>query len=224
MFKGDFRRREGISGSCDHKAVAGALFLMKHRNMSVLIINGSLKSKSGNSHRVIRKISELLGTQATVVNLADFKWTPSSQKKMAIQLAKAEGVFFITGTYWDSWGSPLQIFLENITDLEGRSEILGKPAAVCVLNHSVGGKGVLSRLQGVLSTLGFMIPPMSGWVYSWVNHQVLSQNKNVKLKDDLWSLDDLGAIVENFKVALALKGSWKSWPVDRKNFRKVWLK
>ena len=192
--------------------------------MSVLIINGSLKGKNGNSSKVIRKISSLLGKNVSVIHLADIIWTASNKKKIILQLDQAEGLFFVTGTYWDSWGSPLQIFLENITDLEGREEILGKPVVVCVLNHSVGGKGVLSRLQGVLSTLGFLIPPMSGWVYSWVNQEVLRKYKNPKFKDDLWSFDDLIPIVENFQEALKFKASWTSWPVDRKNFRKVWLK
>lgn len=192
--------------------------------MSVLIINGSLKGKRGNSSKIVRKISSLLGVDTNIIHLADFKWTLAARKKIFAQLNQAEGVFFVTGTYWDSWGSPLQIFLENITELEGRLEILGKPAVVCVLNHSVGGKGVLSRLQGVLSTLGFLIPPMSGWVYSWVNQEALRKNKNAKLKDDLWSPDDLIPIVENFKESIKIKANWKSWPVDRKNFRKVWFK
>ena len=107
------------------------------------------------------------------------KWTVAEKKKLYAQLEKSQGFVFVTGTYWDSWGSPLQKFLENVTDLEGSPAFLGKPAIVMVLNHSVGGKGVLSRLQGVLSTLGCLIPPMSGIVYSWVTEQLLKDgNKN----------------------------------------------
>lgn len=129
----------------------------------------------------------------------------------------------MTGTYWDSWGSPLQIFFENMTDLEGRDSIVGKPAVVCVLNHSVGGKGVLSRMQGVLSTLGFLIPPMSGMVFSWINQEVTKKKGHKDAVKDLWSLEDLGPIVENFEKALDLNIKWKSWPVDRNDYRKVWI-
>ncbi len=199
--------------------------------MSVLIINGSLSSKNGNCNVLIRKISSLIGQNSKfskadvkVLHLADQKWSPSEKKKLILQINKASGFFFVTGTYWDSWGSPLQVFLENITELEGKSEVLGKPVVVCVLNHSVGGKGVLSRLQGVLSTFGFLIPPMSGFVYSWVNQEAASNSGDGRFKDDLWSIEDLVPIIENFKRSLKLKTKWKSWPVDRKNFRQVWMK
>ncbi len=136
-------------------------------------------------------------------------------------MAQADGFIFVTGTYWDSWGSPLQTFLEQVTELEGTSAFLGKPAVVMVLNHSVGGKGVLSRLQGVLSTLGCLIPPMSGIVYSWVNEQILKRKSQAA--KDLWSLEDLEDIFENFQKSLESKVQWKSWSVDRKDYRKIWL-
>lgn len=99
---------------------------------------------------------------------------------------------------------------------------MGKPAAVCVLMHSVGGKSVLSRLQGVLSSMGFLIPPMSGMVLS-LNSQQAQDNKNA-LNEDFWCLDDLDVILDNLCVATAASIHWKSWPVDRKDFRKKWLK
>ena len=40
-------------------------------------------------------------------------------------LAEADGFVFATGTYWDSWGSPLQKFLEETTAFEGTSVWLG---------------------------------------------------------------------------------------------------
>lgn len=199
--------------------------------MAVLIINGSLNGKNGNCNVLIQKVSSLIEQilkvrkpHIKVIHLADQKWTPAEKKKLVKSVNKASGLFFVTGTYWDSWGSPLQVFLENITELEGRPEVLGKPVVVCVLNHSVGGKGILSRLQGVLSTLGFLIPPMSGFVYSWVSQEALSKKGSAKLNDDLWSLNDLVPIIENFGESLKLKGRWKSWPVDRKGFRLIWMK
>lgn len=159
-----------------------------------------------------------------MLHLSECQWSPTEKKKIFKQLEQAEGFIFLTGTYWDSWGSPLQVFLENVTELEGSSAFLGKPAVVLVLNHSVGGKGVLSRLQGVLSTLGCMIPPMSGMVYSWVSDQLLSSNIKSEAQKDLWSLDDLEDILENFQKALQIKIKWQGWPVDKKDYRKVWLK
>lgn len=187
----------------------------------ILIINGSPSGAKGNCNKVIKVIQKSLSKSLTakVVHLAEVKKTPSLYK----DIAKASGFIFVTGTYWDSWGSPLQKFLEEATDLEGTKSFVGKPAAVFVLNHSVGGKAVLSRLQGVLSTFGCLIPPMSGMVYSLVTSLALKNSLSKKYKDDFWSLDDISMILENFELALNIKTKWKAWPVDRKNFRKNWV-
>lgn len=188
---------------------------------TVLILNGSPKAKHGNSNNFIKIIQKTLpkSLKTKVIHLAEVKKTSSLFK----EIDKAAGFIFVTGTYWDSWGSPLQKFLEEATDLEGTKSFVGKPAAVFVLNHSVGGKAVLSRLQGVLSTFGCLIPPMSGMVYSLVTSLALKTSLSKKYKDDFWSLDDIAMILENFELALNIKTKWKAWPVDRKNFRKNWV-
>ena len=77
------------------------------------------------------------------------------QINLEAALKMAEAVLFVTGTYWDSWGSPLQKFLEDHAYLETSPVLMGKPAGAIVLQHFCGGKAVLSRLQGVLSTWDF---------------------------------------------------------------------
>lgn len=187
----------------------------------ILILNGSPQGRKSNCEKLAALLKKKV--KAEVFHLAESKWTAGEKKKLFKQLTKAKGFIFLTGTYWDSWGSPLQMFLENVTDLEGSPTFLGKPAIVMVLNHSVGGKGVLSRLQGVLSTLGCLIPPMSGFVYSWVNDQVLKNKSKSEAHKDLWSLDDLEDILKNFQKALQIKINWQRWPVDRKDYRQIWL-
>ncbi len=198
--------------------------------MNILILNGSPSGRKGNCEVLIRKLSARLDQSSDgkkekvqVLHLSEIKWTAAEVKKVFASMEKAKGFIFVTGTYWDSWGSPLQMFLENATPLEGGSAFLGKPAVVLVLNHSVGGKGVLSRLQGVLSTLGCFIPPMSGMVYSWVSQQALGKGSSEESQSDLWSLEDLTQILENFKKSLQIKVKWNSWPVDRNDYRKIWL-
>jgi multimeric flavodoxin WrbA len=192
--------------------------------MAVLILNGSPQGRNGNCQKVAALIAKKR-LKTEVLALAEIDWSDSAiVQKIFKQLQKAQGFIFITGTYWDSWGSPLQTFLEQVTPLEGSPAFLGKPAMVIVLNHSVGGKSVLSRLQGVLSTLGCLIPPMSGMVYSWVNDQLLSSDNKSESFKDLWSLDDIEDILENFKRALKISVKWKSWPVDKKDYRQIWLK
>lgn len=187
---------------------------------TILILNGSPAGSKGNCNKLIKLVQKGLAKslKTKVIHLAEV--TKSST--LIKDIEKASGFIFVTGTYWDSWGSPLQEFLENATDLEGTASFVGKPCAVFVLNHSVGGKAVLSRLQGVLSTFGCLIPPMSGMVYSLVTKLALKNSKSVH-KDDLWTPDDIPMILENLKLALNIKTKWHAWPVDRKNFRKNWV-
>lgn len=187
---------------------------------TILILNGSPTGSKGNCNKLIKMIQKSLpkSLKTRIVHLAEVKKSAALYK----DIEKASGFIFVTGTYWDSWGSPLQEFLEEMTDLEGTPAFVGKPCAVFVLNHSVGGKAVLSRLQGVLSTFGCLIPPMSGMVYSLVTKLALKNSKSAH-KDDLWTPDDIPMILENFKLALDIKIKWQTWPVDRKNFRKSWV-
>jgi multimeric flavodoxin WrbA len=187
----------------------------------ILIFNGSPHGKKGNSQKLVLQISKYLKGHAQVeaVCLQESANSP----KLLGKIHDADGFVFVTGTYWDSWGSPLQIFLENITELEGTEAVMGKPCAVVVLMHSVGGKSILSRLQGVLSSMGFLIPPMSGMVYSLVSDLAMKKRSS-EPKDDFWDLADVLNVIENLRLALEINVGWRSWPVDRKNFRKTWLK
>jgi len=188
---------------------------------NILIINGSPKGNKGNCAQLIRLIENSISSKYSidVLTLAN----KNSKSQINHKLHKTSGFIFVTGTYWDSWGSPLQKFLEDITHLEGTQAFLGKPCSVFVLNHSVGGKAVLSKLQGVLSTLGCMIPPMSGMVYSLVNDLIIRKVKT-KFADDLWSYNDIPVIVHNLEKAMKLDiKMWKSWAIDRNNFEKNWI-
>lgn len=121
----------------------------------------------------------------------------------------------------DSWSHLLQRFLEQATPDEGTGLWLGKPAGVVVTMHSVGGKGVLSRLQGVLNTLGCLIPPMSGLVYSAVNQAALREQGPTA--EDIWSPDDVAVLCHNLLVPLTPGAAYRAWPCDRRNFARRWI-
>lgn len=186
----------------------------------ILILNGSPSGDKGNCALWIKGMKKIFpkGTSLDVVTLAKSGYGTALKKK----ISNADAVIFVTGTYWDSWGSPLQKLLEQMTELEGTSTVMGKPAAVFVLMHSVGGKGILSRLQGVLSTMGFLIPPMSGMVYSLVSDIALkSSSSHAK---DFWQKEDVELIVENLLKATELNVQWALWPVDKQDPRRKWLR
>jgi hypothetical protein len=116
----------------------------------------------------------------------------------------------------------MQYFLEAATEFEASDIFMGKPAAVMITMHSVGGKGVLSRLQGVLNTLGMMIPPMSGIVYSLAGQLALETEST--FVEDFWSLEDVDIIAHNLMTAVNLEVTYKPWPVDHKDPKRLWVK
>lgn len=193
--------------------------------LKILICNGSLGGITGNTNVVVEHILKLLNDRKCTYEILDLKdllekkISPTDVKN---KFQEASGVIFTSGTYWDSWGSPLQHFLEVSTEFEGSDIFLGKPAAVFVTMHSVGGKGVLSRLQGVLNTLGFLIPPMSGLVYSLAGHLALQTEST--FSDDFWSLDDAETVIHNFLAALNNETNYQAWPVDHKDPTRLWIK
>ena len=116
----------------------------------------------------------------------------------------------------------MQYFLESVTEFEASDIFMGKPAAVMITMHSVGGKSVLSRLQGVLNTLGMMIPPMTGIVYSLAGQLALETEST--FAEDFWSLDDVDVIAHNLLTAINNESTYKPWPVDHKDPKRLWVK
>lgn len=191
----------------------------------ILIINGSLGGATGNTNVLINECCKLISEKnfsTDVIHLHDFFSTHADNSFLLLkkELQSADGFLFTSGTYWDSWGSPMQRFLETITDLEATDVLMGKACAVVITMHSVGGKEVLSRLQGVLNTMGLLIPPMSGLVYALSTHLALqSQNDFAK---DFWSKDDLEIVLHNLSAGIHGEKTFMAWPVDKKDPTRLW--
>lgn len=188
--------------------------------VNILIINGSLGGQKGNTAVLIETAQKYLSRPNVEVQVLHLE---ENQKDFESQLAWAHGFIFTSGTYWDSWGSPMQKFLETATLFEASELFLYKPACVMITMHSVGGKGVLSRLQGVLNTMGLAIPPMSGLVYSLAAHTALTLSKREDFHQDFWSLHDIEIIVHNLLTAVLHKRDFKSWPIDQSDPHRRWL-
>ena len=194
---------------------------------TVLFVNGSLGGEGGNAGIFSAKLKERFFGRAEVRELVlrdeIFSLGAEGFAKIEKQVAAAQGLVFVTGTYWDSWGSPLQRFLELATGSEASAAWLGKPAAVLVTMHSVGGKGILSRLQGVLNTFGCLIPPMCGVVYSLANQEALRQGLDAEFAADLWGPEDLEPLAHNLLTAIGTSAKWRAWPVDRADPARRWI-
>jgi NAD(P)H-dependent FMN reductase len=72
----------------------------------ILILNGSLGGSSGNTAAAIELLTPLLSRSAQVetVHLKNILAVELLNEK----IRSADGFVFTSGTYWDSWGSPLQ--------------------------------------------------------------------------------------------------------------------
>ena len=187
----------------------------------LLLLNASLAGDAGNTAALLAQAHALLAPHAevTVITLAGDHATDFATLRP--QLEAADGFLFGTGTHWDSWSSILQKFLEDATPYEGTGLWLGKPAAVIVSEHSAGGKGVLSRLQGVLVTLGCALPPMSGLVLS--RAALIAAQHDPEAAADFWCRDDLAVVCHNLVEAATGTHRWRTWPVDRTDFAARWI-
>src|SRR5262245_2941418 len=128
--------------------------------MRVAIVNGGLAGVAGNSAVLCDRAARCLeraGVEIERVVLAEARFDPAP-------IERAGALVIATGTYWSSWSSHLQRWLEDATPTEASSAWLGKPAAVIVSAHQVGASSVLARLQSVLIALGCGLPPMTGVV------------------------------------------------------------
>lgn len=188
----------------------------------ILLLNAALGGAEGNSARLLARVAARLGPRAELVRATLAGPEGEGFTALAPKLRQADGWVIATGTHWDSWSSPLQKFLEDGTSTELSGLWLGKPVAVLVSEHSTGGKGVLSRLQGVLATLGCWIPPLSGIVIS--KSAEIAARADAAAADDFWSIGDLDVVADNLLMAARQpRLAWRVWPVDRVNFSRVWV-
>ncbi len=190
----------------------------------VLLLNAGLGGANGNSARVLDRLADHLRGTADIETATLGPDGATDFARITPGLARAHAIVIATGVHWDAWSSSLQSFLEAATPAEAGPLWLGKPAAVLVTEHSVGGKGVLSRLQGVLVTLGCEIPPLSGLVLSRAGQLARTGAPRDPAADDLWQPDDLAVVAHNLLTAARRPvAQWRAWPVDRTHYVDRWL-
>ncbi|MDF3070043.1 MAG: hypothetical protein K0R38_5644 [Polyangiaceae bacterium] len=187
--------------------------------VSVLILNAGLGGSRGNSQVVSERCSALL--RAAGVNHEALVLSDASAGDALKALECAERLVFVSGTYWGGFSSLLQQLFEELTPSETSSLWLGKPAAVLVTEHQVGGQAVLSRLQHILVTFGCLLPPLSGVVISKVGEAL--RERAPELCDDVWGLEDIPTALHNLVTAPFLRSGYEVWPVDREHYTERWL-
>lgn len=199
----------------------------------LLVINGALGGKKGNTFFIFEnQLKEYLkrnkNVKASILHLSENKKDYSTIGFWKKTLATHDAVFVLTGTYWDSWSSHLQRFLEVTTALECDPAYFGKPIGAFVSMHSVGGKEVLSRLLGVFSTQGYLIPPQTSLTLSLATEMAIRLEKNTQKKnfsDDFWSREEIPAILSRLMAyTSAVPIGVSPWEVDKKDPKRQWAK
>jgi len=197
--------------------------------MTLTIVNGSIGGKNGNTASLIQKIRKKINKIYKTIKIKilhlhkDFFWP-----KVRHVIKESDALIFCTGTYWDSWGSNMQQLFEKMIEIEGKKHLLGKPAGVIVTMHSVGGKEVASRMQGVICSMGCVLPPFSAFAYSYADH-VAHQSRYLgkKLLDDVWHIEDLESFLYNIIAYANGTKDWRVWEyldTETYNPSSVWLK
>jgi chromate reductase len=193
----------------------------------ILTLNGALNGADGSTHVCMSIVEDALAAcmlRVHRVNLVEHV----SLASIVDHIEKARGIVFGTGTYWDSWGSPMQKLLEDLAGLDSSELLFGKPAAVVVTEHSTGGKSVFNRMLGVLNTMGMWVPPHCAAVYSMVAHEALERGMDGWKAMETWRLSDFSIIGHNLAAAVYGTREWKSWhegnDLSDEPFRTAWLK
>lgn len=188
----------------------------------IVLLDGSLHGKGGNTHGVTEDLLALLPGYFEI-DYVELK-NVGNTLELKERLRDAYGFIIATGTYWQSWGSPLQRFFEQTTAWEASDLWMGKPVCTVVTMHSIGGVEVMSRLQSNVNMLGAFIPPMCSIVHSHVN-QMAGESADGKKSEDIWDLRALPTIAHNFQQAVDNTHHYQSWKVDQGNdVTGVWLK
>lgn len=158
----------------------------------VVLLNGSIRGREGNTGWLLEETVRRLGDRATtqIVDLAD----PQPEvDELVVLLRKADAFVVGTGVYWHSWGSPLQRFLEVLTPFENSEVFFEKPVAGLITMDSVGGAELCARLLSVFGQFGCELPPCTSLVLGRVALE--------STDDDVWGLEDLDVVADNLLTA-----------------------
>ena len=121
-------------------------------------------------------------------------------------ILRASDGFVLAASLGDGWGGPLPAFLAAAGRAGNALTWLGKPAAVAVATHGEAGEGraLVARLQGALSTMGCVIPPMSGVVCARADRAV---------PGDHGRLEELEVVADNLLEAVRGGAAWRTWRI-----------
>jgi multimeric flavodoxin WrbA len=191
----------------------------------VLILNGSITGEDGSTYQCLCRAIQTLNQREISTGVIQLR-NRTHLSPILEGLEAADALLIGTGSYWDSWGSPLQKLIEDIAGLDSTDTLFGKPVGFIVTCHSVGGKATLNRLQGVFNTMGLWTPPHGAMTYAMVSHEAFRLGLDGWKAMETWRLQDIDIVAHNLAEATLQTYQWKSWFVSDEPdeaFRQRWL-
>lgn len=176
--------------------------------MRVLLVDGSLRPRNGNTAAALDHAARRLAGRAEVDRL-DLASPMPEIEAVVDRVRAADALLVGTGVYWHGWGSALQRFLEVLTPWESTDVFAGKAAAAVITADAYGGPDVAARLLHTLSSFGCVVPPCSTLVLSRAAASPSGEADDA----DRWTLDDLDPLLTNLLTAASRPRDWVVWPV-----------
>lgn len=179
----------------------------------IVVLDGSLRPTTGNTARALALCASAFDASIDVDRIALAAYR-GSVAEMASRLRAADGLLVGTGTYWGSWGSSLQQFLELMTPYEATDVFLAKPASVLVTMDSTAGSEVAARLAATFVCLGCFIPPF-GWMALSRADVALAEHAPEGARD-IWTRADLPVLAHNLIAAAGVpRAAFQAWTVEQ---------
>jgi chromate reductase len=176
------------------------------------VLDGSVRS-GGNTSRALDVACARLAVSAVVDRIVLFNHS-GTVYEIADRLRRADGLLIGTGTYWSSWGSPMQRFLELMTSYEATDVFLGKPSSVLVTMDSTGGGEVAARLAATFACLGCFTPPFGWMALSRIGVELGASRPDTAR--DVWSYADIAVLAENLVLAArSPRLPYRAWTIER---------
>jgi hypothetical protein len=179
----------------------------------LVVLDGSLRPSDGNTARALGLACAAWEGEVSVdrIALASFG---GSVEELASRVRAADGLLVGSGTYWNSWGSPLSRFFEVMTAYEATDVFLGKPASAIVTMDSTGGSEIAARLASTLVCLGCFTPPFGWMALSRVGVGLGALDPAATR--DVWGPADVTVLARNLLVASrAARLPYRAWTIER---------
>ena len=126
----------------------------------------------------------------------DYKKRPDTESlRLFAEIEPADGIVLATPVNWIGPTTLMKMFIDNLTYLEGEFKLQGKVAATLTHCWEDGGFTVAQDLNGILNTMGCIIPPYAS------NMRNKNLRKNIQT---VWMWKDASLLGKNMVTMIEM--------------------